>query len=300
GLERANIKVSMEKEKVLSIERALGNGMSERLKYDIAQRMSSEKCFALIIGMMERLRSVAHDARRKKFNKDRSINRGYEYSNDLERTLPVELSLLSLEISKPLFYKKYHDGKLQCIKYQRRDNRKLGPIIACIDNSGSMRGLPEAYSKALMILLYEQAMRQRRQYIVLHFSSKDQIKRFDFDMGRKDRKNMVEAIEFYAGGSTDFESPLKTSLEIVIGGQYKDTDLIFVSDGFSEVPPLFLEEFLEKKRALDINVLSVGIREGAWKRHTLESFSDYTIALPDINDENLQNKAVEELFINMK
>ncbi|HOP09148.1 MAG TPA: VWA domain-containing protein [Candidatus Methanofastidiosa archaeon] len=300
GLEMANIKVSKERDIAQAIERAFGKGMSEKLKFDIAQKMSNDKCYSLIIKMLERLRFVAHEARRKKFNKGHSINRGYEYSNNLERVLPVEMSLLKGDKSRPLFFKKYHDNKLQCIKYQKKDLRKSGPIIACVDNSGSMEGMPEAYSKAVMILLYEQALKQRRQFIVLHFSSKDKIERFDFDIGKRELEKLVGAIEFYAGGGTDFETPLKRAIDIVIKGRYRGTDLIFVSDGFSEISPSFLEEFLSIKRECDINVLAVGIKEGIWKRHTLDSFSDCTIPLPDINDENLQNRAVEEIFVNMR
>ena len=84
---------------------------------------------------------------------------GFEYSGDINRVIPTELGGLNNPETEELFYAKLIERKLLSYKYithesiqycetktlhsTKEKNEPCGPIIACVDTSGSMAGAPE-------------------------------------------------------------------------------------------------------------------------------------------------------------
>ena len=207
--------------------------------------------------------------------------------SDLDRILPAELALLGDPDREVLFFEKFLGRKL--LEYELRGKEKMakGPIICCIDNSGSMRGDRELWSKAVALALAEIARKDKRRFRVIHFGSDfDDLKVFDIkpkEKGKERLQKMLDIATYFLGGGTDFEKPLAKSVQIIRRAKqdtdYKKADIVFITDGGARLSPEFQENFLSDKKDLEFRLFSIiilGIEE------TLEDVSDETHHLVDL------------------
>ena len=106
---------------------------------------------------------------------------GIKLSKDIEHALPSELALLSDEDTSILFDLKYVESSLMCFEMLGQqfvdeefeieeeltvdEDEQKGPVIICIDTSGSMRGTPETVAKAVALVMSLKA-RGRSEFCV--------------------------------------------------------------------------------------------------------------------------------------
>ena len=88
-------------------------------------------------------------------------------------------------------------------------------------------------------------------------------------------------ISFISEG-TSFSLPLSKSLSTVNESRFKQSDVVFVTDGEDRLRDSFLEEFNKKKREKDFNVLSLLIGSNT---NTVGLFSDNVVQVKDFDDE---------------
>src|SRR5207249_4537867 len=89
--------------------------------------------------------------------------------------------------------------------------RGRGPMIVCLDGSGSMEGEKEIWSKAVALTLLEIARRQRRLFRFICFSSAD-TPLFTLDLNPRERHEVQEdraldVAEYFPGGGRARRSP---------------------------------------------------------------------------------------------
>ena len=112
---------------------------------------------------------------------------GLKLGKELEYVIPSELALMADPDTAILFDLKYLESKLVCFELQgttlqdeklkitteieTKENDKLGPMILCIDTSGSMNGTPENIAKAMALYLGNKAKAENRQCFVINFST---------------------------------------------------------------------------------------------------------------------------------
>lgn len=89
--------------------------------------------------------------------------------NDLSRVLPAELVQLRHPLMKGEFKPRFIEGKLMQYELKGTEKQGKGPIIVCCDNSGSMSGDREVWSKAVALALLEVATMQKRAFVCIHF-----------------------------------------------------------------------------------------------------------------------------------
>ena len=108
---------------------------------------------------------------------------GIYFSKDIENIVPEELSLLCDRDFEKLFKLKYIENRLMCFDknsyiFDERETRKTqsgyidgrGPVIICIDTSGSMKGINEYIAKATMLKIVMQALSEDRNVYLINFS----------------------------------------------------------------------------------------------------------------------------------
>lgn len=103
---------------------------------------------------------------------------GLRFSNDIASVLPSELAMMRNTAAKKLFQLKFAQKQLLSFDYQRDEEilktetvqeevsrekeEPKGPIIICVDTSGSMHGTPENIAKTVTFALAKIAMEQER------------------------------------------------------------------------------------------------------------------------------------------
>ncbi|HTT09857.1 MAG TPA: VWA domain-containing protein [Burkholderiaceae bacterium] len=116
-------------------------------------------------------------------------------------------------------------------KQEPQRRREMGPMIVCVDTSGSMQGGAEAVAKATVLEAVRTAHAQQRACHLFAFSGPDEI--LELRPGLD-----VQGIEDLAGflgqsfrGGTDVCGPLARSLDLLQDEDLRFADLLIASDG---------------------------------------------------------------------
>lgn len=168
---------------------------------------------------------------------------GITFNNHIEDALPQELGLLSDEDIELLFDLKFVENRLMTFEkagytsetktkviekeksVEKKD--KKGPVIVCIDTSGSMSGQPESIAKALTLCLASMAHKQDRSCYMINFSTG--IETFDFSKD-KGLGELLKFLQMGFNGGTDVFPALEEGLKMMAEKDYKKADLLVVSD----------------------------------------------------------------------
>ena len=182
---------------------------------------------------------------------------GIHKSNDLIRLLPSELVNFEDEDLEYLFYSKYLEESLltyeiagkskEKIEFEEEKVMKKGPVVACLDTSGSMDGIPIFKAKALLLTVAGILEKENRSLHIILFGSTGQIKELNIE-NRNDSGNLLKFLNNGFNGGTDFETPLKRGFEIIKAkGSYKKADMLMITDGLCSISNEF-NEVLEKEK----------------------------------------------------
>lgn len=206
---------------------------------------------------------------------------GLELGRDIPYVLPSELAKRNHPILRREFQRDYVEGRLLQYRLEGKEKVGKGAIILCEDGSYSMAGPRELYAKAVMLVLLEIARKEGRDFHLIHFGSRGQVKCLSFTTPEDftvDR--IVEAAELFFAGGTDFVTPLSVALERLQQEHQRtgrvDGDIVFLTDGECAVPEEFLAEFKAEQARLRFDVW--GIAMFCDDRTTLDLICDGRVA----------------------
>lgn len=210
---------------------------------------------------------------------------GTHRSDDVLRVLPSELVNLEDETLETLFYARLLEKNLLTYALQgvtfvngeqtEQIRKRTGPVVACLDTSGSMQGTPLLKAKALLLAIANILQQEDRSLHVLLFGANAEIREFSM-ASSKDMAGLLEFLQQGFGGGTDFEMPLARAFKIIATQEnYQKADVLMVSDGDCSLSAEFTKTVQVKKEALNCMVYSVLC---AGKR-TADAFSDEVLVL---------------------
>lgn len=168
-------------------------------------------------------------------------------SDDISRMLPSEMALIA-NGSRParlLHYARRVERTL--LSYERvgwaeepavttegteiRPAAECGPIILCLDTSGSMMGARETVAKAMVLECMRQAKSQQRQCYLYSFSGPGDCQELELKVTGK---GVSQLLEFLAGsfhGGTDVDEPFIRALSRLDEEAWSNADILLVTDG---------------------------------------------------------------------
>lgn len=270
-----------------------GNGEAELKKLPLksqimlAETLRNNKKLREIAEWAGKFKSIARKKQKVKFTEslDRS---GMTLGNDVERLLPQELGLLSNEKTKLDFLSRFAEGRTMMFSPEGKDNLGKGPIVICLDQSGSMKERDEQ-SKGFILALAMIAKKQRRDFAVVTFSNKiGEV--FTYPKGKITPNQLVDLAMFFQGGGTHYVPALNKAKEIIQKEKrFKKADIIFVTDGApmdtgSLSEEKWCNEFAEFRKGSGTNVMSLLIGRDVQK-HYVKDFSDKIILADDFDTE---------------
>lgn len=215
----------------------------------------------------------------------RSEVHGTHRSDDLMRVLPSELLNLEDETLETIFYARLLEKNLLSYELQGvtyidseesfQQDKRTGPVVACLDTSGSMQGEPLLKAKALLLAIANILKKEDRSLHVLLFGSSGEIREFSM-AAHNDAVGLLGFLQQGFGGGTDFETPIRRALAIVTEQKdYKKADVLMISDGDCALSPEFSATLQQQKATLDCSVYSV-LCAGA---RIEDNFSDEVLVL---------------------
>lgn len=106
-----------------------------------------------------------------------------------------------------------------------------GPMIICLDTSGSMQGAPESIAKAVVLEAVRVAHRERRGCTVIAFGGPDEVIERELDFSPEGFERLMQLIGQGFDGGTDVQTPIERALQRVQQRLWASADVLIVSDG---------------------------------------------------------------------
>jgi uncharacterized protein with von Willebrand factor type A (vWA) domain len=208
---------------------------------------------------------------------------GIRFAASLERMLPAEAALLRHPIGRRLWRARHAEGRLlahdtearlvdwrpdpEAAQRSRPDEAPpeplaRGPLVLCLDTSGSMRGAPENIAKAVAIAAVRAARSARRGCRLVAFGGPGELLERDL-AGPGGLDAVLELMGQAFDGGTDIQTPIEHALELVHEATWTSADLVIVSDGEFGCVPTTLARLDEARATLGLAVhgVLVGDRE---------------------------------------
>jgi uncharacterized protein with von Willebrand factor type A (vWA) domain len=240
-------------------------------------------------------RAMALAARRRRL--ERRPEELYEVTRgrDIGRLLSSELSALGHPARRRDFLRRFAEGELMTYALRGEEPRGRGPILVCLDVSSSMAGDKELWSKAVALALQELARRGGRGFAAICFSAPPaplfvaetlSPKRGAGGRAAVDLVAAAKLAEHFPGGGTDFGPPLRAALERIRKSGRRRADIVFITDGESEVPKALKEELAAEKKRLDFALYAVLVDVGgSSRRSSLAGVADKLTTVSRLTDE---------------
>ena len=214
---------------------------------------------------------------------------GVNQGHDLGALLPNELAQWLDPTLEDIFLRKYLTSQLQTFDYQSRSlasGRSLhpqpasvkGPMIVCVDRSGSMMGEPGQIALSLMMQLAELCQQQKRPCYLIAFAVRAQ----PIDVMR-DRTQLLRFFSTRPAGDTDARAMLQSTFSLLDNHpEHAASDVLWVTDfRIPAVPNALLRE-MERRRQQGTHFfgLQIGIAENNWRERFDEMFSITDVKMP--------------------
>jgi uncharacterized protein with von Willebrand factor type A (vWA) domain len=198
---------------------------------------------------------------------------GIKTSNELDRVLPQELALLRDPETAILFDKKFVESQLMCFELegtaplshpqeeevmeQIRVEDKPGPMIICVDTSGSMAGSPELIAKAISLYLASRAKTQHRECLLINFSTAIETLELSGTLGLN---QLITFLGRSFRGGTDIAPALHHAIQNMNDHAYRKADVLLVSDFVMRTLPTELTQSIQaaQKNKNKFYSLSIG------------------------------------------
>ena len=110
---------------------------------------------------------------------------------------------------------------------QKKQLGQKGPMVLCLDTSGSMHGQSELIAKALSLFLAMQAMQDQRPMYLINFSTQVTTLQLTQAQGINDLLQFLRQ-SFYGG--TDIIPALMHAIEMLETADFSHADVVVVSD----------------------------------------------------------------------
>lgn len=215
---------------------------------------------------------------------------GVVLGRDIENILPQELALIDDKDFSILFDVKFAENRLFCFEKQgyedtihteeiEKEREKeaediKGPIILCVDTSGSMSGTPEQIAKAIALFMAKRAMEQKRACYLVNFSTEIHTLDLSAPCGLF---TLMEFLSMSFSGGTDSIPALEAGMQKMKEEGYAKADLLLISDFiFSDNDKVKIKELLDSKD---------------------ESNKCYALYIGDFHKSSLQQKVFDDEFI---
>lgn len=187
---------------------------------------------------------------------------GVTTGTDLGSLTAGELALLADETTRPLFDKRFADADLVIRSYKTREEREHrsielesppdsrsedeGPIVMCVDTSGSMAGEPERVAKLTTLALARAAVSMGRRCFLIFYST--QIHCIEVtDVGASIHR-LVDYLHGSVRGGTDPAPALRKAVEVLRSSSYANADVLVVSDFRIPKVPAAIRSLIDREQ----------------------------------------------------
>lgn len=213
--------------------------------------------------------------------------KGVTRSGDIARMLPSEAVLLGHPKLKFLWHARraenalltYHvegteielvlqEREVLVEQASRAPRPERGPILAVVDTSGSMHGVPEQVAKAVVLEALRVAHQEKRRCYVYSYSGPGDVLEHELDLSPDGIGRLLAFLSHSFGGGTDIGA-LQTVTARLQLADWQKADVVLVSDGQWAAPAAIVHAVAAaKEKGTRFHGVQIGAR-GATGMHTI-------------------------------
>lgn len=272
---------------------ASGNMAGTAYNHELYRKISQNKLLRELTAELGRYRKMLIQKKKTGYVYGRGEKYDLEYGRDITHCLAADLSLLGDSATEPLFLRKYEQGRLSQYRKRQRVPQGDGDMILLLDESSSMRQ-KQAWAKAVAMVLLDTAVKTRRKFAFVHFSSKDQVKADVFEPGRYTTDDLLSCMQHFYNGGTSFEAPLKAAKKLILTVGFENADIVMITDGECRVSQPFTEDFLLFKAANKVTMTGVLLDEDNPCGENIQPFCDKVLRLSEHTPDDIFLKIMED------
>ncbi len=212
---------------------------------------------------------------------------GITVGNDLSNLLPSEIAMLTSPSTEDIFLRKFAEKRLQIFASASSGENPIrhqdGPIIICVDVSGSMTGEKMRLAVALSFAICIIAKRQHRKVLIVKYS--DSYEMIEIKNFRKQRLELIKFFRIYRSGGNSENKMFRWLFQQVLPkyGKFKSADVLCITDfGWEKISYRTMELIKEKKKN---GMLFYGLDvQPDYSDDSIEDFATSLDEMADIND----------------
>ena len=247
-------------------------GAPSEVKQALAKRINRSAKVQRLAELAGRMKRIADGKQRSKVDYLPSEVSDIEQGADLDRILPSEAVKLADPDLEAEFMRAYLERGLLQYKLSGRDREARGPIVVCIDDSGSMTMERETWAKAMAMALIHVAAMQRRACVVIRYDDAV-LATHRWGPSAIDPAALMNSMIPHNGGGTEFAPPLDEAMkQIESSPTMKKADIVMITDGEAVLSPEWIDAFNTRRKRDGISVYGVAI--GVMGSVTLEAIAD--------------------------
>ena len=249
----------------------------------LAQRIQRDPNLKAILEEAGRLRRVLSAKRAQRASHAPEELCNIELGGDLGRLLPVELMRLVDPLLELDAYRRISERA--ALQYQLKgvESKSRGPVVVCVDESGSMSGSRNTWAKGLALAILDLASKEKRGFALISFDSRVSSTYYCPPGKAQDLDKLIHSVMTFSGGGTDFQAPLNAARKIVDGEhesmKLTDADIILVTDGECSVEPGWLKKWNQWREESDCTIYAFPIGCAVY---TLDALADTIVKLDHI------------------
>lgn len=200
--------------------------------------------------------------------------------DDLGRLLPSEL--IKLSETPDQFITDLLEKKLLNYSLKGKENLGKGPIIACVDNSGSMGGERIEWALAVALALLVLAEKQGRSFGLIVFNGHVVLRKYWPKQTKVSMEDKLQIAGIGADGGTNFYEPLSAAFEFrKKEPTLKPADIVFITDGECSFYGNQQAEIQTLKQETDVRIYGIGIDTSG---ESLQAFCDNVVTVSNLGE----------------
>lgn len=231
----------------------------------VFHRVKSSQTLRRIFDLAGRFRRVAQSKQRQKTLHGYDDMVGITVSRDVGKVLSSELCrLLDPELELDALDRILSKRAL-AREYVAYEPVGKGPVVVCVDESGSMEGEPVENAKAFALALAWVAQHQKRYCCLIGYAGGSEGNLLVIPPGKSEPEKLVKWLEHFYSGGTTLDVPLRE-----LPAQYWQqinppkgkVDVVLITDALVKAPPPMVKAFNEWKAREQVKCYGIVLNHG--------------------------------------
>jgi uncharacterized protein with von Willebrand factor type A (vWA) domain len=195
-------------------------------------RLRKDSRLRRIAELAGRFKRILAEKRRQRVHHGADEVVDVEQGAELARLLPSELARIRHPKLRLAFLRDFVEK--QCLQYRMAGVEALGkgPLVVCLDKSGSMAGAKDVWATAVTLALLDVAQHEKRPFGLICFNGG-----VTFEASvRAGEQLSHEALFVSCDGGTDIDAAVARALDLIEAGAHgmRRADVVLVTDGISD------------------------------------------------------------------